>query len=134
MPSFKEYEKIEPISGAEGSRVRTNATDPSEELKRADFESAIEKVDVSKVERREVAQQPVQVQPTSDQPARESLMDLAKKDDARSAESSANPEQSEHTGSAATSTFAKGRVWGDKDTRSQDRLARHYSEKTFDPP
>jgi hypothetical protein len=80
MPTFKDYEKIEPVSGAEGSRLRATASDPQDALRKADFESAIEKADVPKVERREVAAvspPPVEVQTT--QPAKESLMELAKK-------------------------------------------------------
>jgi len=79
MPNFKQPEKIEPISGAEESRLRSNATDLSEESRRTDFASAIEKADVSKVERRDVGARPNPVEIPQDQPARASLMELAKK-------------------------------------------------------
>jgi hypothetical protein len=79
MP-FKEFEKIEPVSGAESSHLRATAADPKDALRKADFESAIEKADVSRVERREVAAvSPPPVEVPANQPAKESLMELAKK-------------------------------------------------------
>jgi hypothetical protein len=79
MPSqFKEFEKIEPISGPEKSKGSTGA-DYSDDIKRSNFDTALEKADVSKVERREVAPPPAPIEPPQTQATKETLMDLAKK-------------------------------------------------------
>jgi hypothetical protein len=79
MPSqFKEYEKVEPISGPEKSKGSTGA-DYSDDIKRSNFDTALEKADVSKVERREVAPPPAPIEPPQTQATKETLMDLAKK-------------------------------------------------------
>jgi len=80
MPNFKEFEKIEPISGAEGPSPKTGASDlAADETRRVDFGSAMEKADVSKVERREVGQRVAPLEVPTDQPAKATLMELAKK-------------------------------------------------------
>jgi len=79
MPSsFKEHEKIEPISAVEKSG-RGSGPDATEGIQKSRFDAALEKADVSKVERREVAPQPAPIEPAQTQAAKETLMDLAKK-------------------------------------------------------
>jgi len=79
MPPQKQPEKVEPISGSEETKLRTEGLDYSEELKKTQFDEALEKAKVAKVEKQTPAQAPPSIEIAQNQPAKESLMDLAKK-------------------------------------------------------
>lgn len=76
--SFKEYEKVEPISAIEKAESSTGP-DISEEAQKSKFGAALEKADVSKVERREVAAHLPPIEASQTEATKQTLMDLAKK-------------------------------------------------------
>jgi len=79
MPSsFKEPEKIEPISAIEKAGS-SNGPDISEGIQKSKFDAALEKADVSKVERREIAAQLPPIETSQTETTKQTLMDLAKK-------------------------------------------------------
>jgi hypothetical protein len=80
MVNFKHHEKIDPISGSEGSKLRTEGPDYSEGLKKTKFDEAFEKADPTKVHRKEIAATPPPIEIPQPEIARESLMELAKKE------------------------------------------------------
>ena len=69
MPSFKDFEKILPVSGSEGSKLHPSSmSDPTESSRKVSFDTAMEKADPKKIApKQEVAEVPPEASATKAQ-------------------------------------------------------------------